>query len=165
MIDKPITNRLNPDELSARLESMKAEMYWPEFNPPKNITDLLNTVSSLEYLRRLGSTDLAEYSVMLGAYALFLNTQENRLTAYINWCESNLRFLVGQKAHDVEGYFTEKDLYIRANDPDCKKLENIKLECQVKFDAIKDIHKRLEFFIGTLKNLYFERRNNHATKD
>lgn len=155
---EPIKERTKPDEIAERLEVMKSEIFFPDLKPAKNISDIINILSNIESLRKLAPQDLAEYSVVLACYSMFLTTQENRISSYINWCESNLKYIVGKNLSQLTGYFEEKNLTIRSSEEHCVQLDKIKLEAQVKLDSIKFTSQRIEFLVQTLKSLMWEKK-------
>ena len=158
MIDNPIKERIKSEEIAERLEIMKSDIFFPDLKPNKNINEIINQISNIESLRKLAPRDIAEYSTILATYSLFLITQENRIQSYINWCESNLKYLVGKNLPQLTGYFEEKNLIIRSSEEHCINLDKIKLECQVKLDSIKMVSQKIEFLVQTLRNLMWEKK-------
>lgn len=157
-IPEPIQNRLKPLEIRERLEIFKAEIRFPSIKPPDKISDILNKLIDISTLKVLTAEQLSEHMVLLAGYNLYLCEQENRLIATINWCESNIKYIIGKNVDQIEGFFTEKELKIRANEQNAQELEKIKLEMQVKLDSIKNLGFKIDFVTNNLKNLYYERR-------
>ncbi len=161
MTETIVKNRFSPDEYTERLESMKAEIFFPNFRPPENIETIINELSNQAALRKLAPQDLSEYAIMLASYATYLSSQENRLTAFINWCEGNIKFVIGKRLDDVPewlgNYYPTLDTYIRSHEENAISLENRKSVAQVKLDSIKFIAQRLQYLSETIKTLIFEK--------
>lgn len=157
-MEAPLTNRLRPEEIQDRLVSFKSEIYFPEFRPPENIQDLVNKSSNINLLRAMTPMDLHESCVLLLSYSMYLTSQENSLKSFINWCESNLKYIVGGHLQDVQAYsFAEKDVSIRANVPQAAELETRKQAAQVKLDHLIFLSKKLEMLAESMRNLAYEK--------
>jgi len=158
MIEEGLKNRFDIKEMGSHIELMKSEMGFPEVRAPENINTLVNNLSNLEYLTKLSPLMISEYSVLLSTYSMYLAAQENKLNAYHDWCEANIKHLVGQLLEEAPGYgFQEKDLSIRSNHPTAAELCEKQLIAKTKLLVIKGISLKLEFICGTLKNLYYEK--------
>lgn len=157
-------NRFDADKVAEQLEGFKADIYWSNLTPPANIQNILRDVTDQSRLRAFDSETISEYAVLLGAYSAYLTGQENRLTSYVNWCETNIKYIVGKQLADAPGYgFSEKDCYIRANDANAAGLEVKKMQTQAKLDAIKYLSQKMAFLSESLKNLGFEKRKSYHT--
>lgn len=151
-------NRFDKNQAVDELNLFKAEIAYPELKPPENIQDILSSLLSLNKLKTFGPVELNEYSVLLSAYALFLTNQENKSKTEINWCESNIKHIVGRELINTDGYgFVEKDHRIRSTHDVAKKLEAKKLEAQLKIDYIQNMSLKLHHITETLKNLAYEK--------
>lgn len=98
-----------------------------------------------------------EYAVLLGNYSLYLTMQENRYTAFVGWCESNLKIIVGKNIQNVEGYFNEKDTFIRATETHAVELSDMKLIAQAKLDSIKWIAQKIQHMSSIIERLSNEK--------
>lgn len=161
MFEPPVANRFESDEVTERLESAKAEMFFPNIQPPKDIEDIINNMTRQGNIRAMGPQEVTEYAVVLSSYSLYLSIQENRYTSFINWCESNIKYIVGREINNIDislrGYFPTMDAWIRSNNPTAMELDNRKCTAQVKLDSIKFIAQRIQFLTDTLKNLSFQK--------
>lgn len=150
--------RLNEQETKEDLELFKAEAFLPELKPSQEVQEFLQNLANTKYLRDLESLDLQEKAVQLAHYAAYLTSQENRLRSYINYCEANLRVIVGQKMSEAWGFtFPEKDLYIRTHDENAMELQAKKDTYQVKLDYIQFMANKLSQINDTIKGLCFEK--------
>ena len=156
-MEAPLKNRLVTDEIEDRMATFKAEIYFPTFTPPKNIQDIITKTSDLNMLKNMTPMDLGESATLLASYSLYMATQENKLKSFVNWCESNIKYIVGLHVQDVQGYFTEKDLYIRAKVEKAAELEGRKQAAQVKLDSLYFLSKKIEVLSDSLRNLAFEK--------
>lgn len=151
-------NRFDPDDVKSQIEMMKAELFFPSLEPPQNIQVIMKQLSDLTVLKSLSPMDLSEYSVLLDHYGLFLTTQENRLKSYLNWCESNIKYIVGKNIDKSYGYgFNEKDAFIRSNDMTAHDLEFKKLGVQAKLDTIQFMSLKISRLSDTVHNLAVEK--------
>jgi hypothetical protein len=158
MFDEKLKNRYDAEEMATKIEAMKSEIGFPELATSPNINQVINNLSNLDYLNKLGPMQIAEISTTISVYALYLNSEENRYKAYINWCESNLKHLVGTLLGEVSGYgFEEKNSTIRSNEKLACELTEKKLIAETKLQSIKDTSLKLEFVCNCLRNLYFEK--------
>lgn len=149
-----IKERLKTEEFAEQIETMKAEIYLPEFSPPENIQTIIKSLSSQEAISNLSVEEIAEYMVLIAKYSLDITLYENRLHSYHNWCESNLKYIVGKNLANVQAYsFAEKDHAIRSTEPHAVKLDNIKLSFQTRIDNIKYISQKLQLLYDALKNM------------
>ena len=146
------------------IKTTKDEISYTAFAVPEDIKAVIENVSDPAILKCLTSQELSQYMVELSVYALSLKNSENRFKSYMNWCDANIRYIVGCKLPDVTAYsFQEKDLIIRSSDPTAREFEVKRLSAQVKLDSIREIPDKIEVLINTLRNFYFERRNQNGT--
>lgn len=151
-------NRLNLDEAKQNIEIFKSEIYFPSIKVNASIHDLIKDCESVNTLRGLSSEELLNMAVVLANYSLFLLTEENRLKSFRNWCESNIKYIVGQNLQNAPGYgFTEKDIYIRANDTIAQELDSQKLLIEAKLDIIHFLSQKIQNLSEILKNLAYEK--------
>src|SRR5262245_2229426 len=108
--------------MSEEMEAMRSEIRFPNLKAPDNINDIINEISSMEKLRRLDPSTLNEYAVAISIYSLYLTHETNKLQAKVDWCESNIKHIVGLHIRSIDGYFNEKDCFIRANNDEATKL-------------------------------------------
>jgi hypothetical protein len=158
-----IKDRFSAAEMSALLEVFKAEIHFPNLTPPSHIQEILDFVSDRTKLRTLSSIDLAENAVMLSCYSIYLLSQENRCRSYSDWCESNIKYIVGQKIREVSGYgFQEKDIQIRSNDDTACGLEKMKLIAQTKLNTIYLLSHKIQFLVKSIEQLCYEKGRNRT---
>jgi len=152
MVEETLNNRFDSGEIAERLESFKAEVYYPTIQPNENVVSLINSLAKRDFIKALTPIDASEYLLQLSQYAFFLNIQENRCLSYVNWCENNIKKIVGKKLSDARGFsFQEKDLEIRAGDETASYLEEQKTITQVKLDTIKFLSQKMSFILDALK--------------
>ena len=152
MIEQKLNNRFSAEEMAERLERFKADVYFPDIKPDDNIVNLINSLSKRDFIKNMTPIDGSEYLIQISQYALFLNIQENRCVSYVNWCESNIKQIVGKKLQEAKGFtFQEKDLEIRANDENASYLEQQKLVTQSKLDMVKFLSQKIHFIIDSIK--------------
>jgi hypothetical protein len=146
------------DEIRDKMEIFKAEIKLPDFQPPRGINEFIQSISDYNQLQAKGPIELFESAVLLEHYSTFLVLQENRLKAYINMCENNLRNIVGQNLANSFGFtFQEKDLYIRTHEDNAKELERKKNETQVKLDYIQFMGQKLHQLSDIVKSLGYQK--------
>jgi hypothetical protein len=151
-----VQNRFLPDEFAERIESFKAELFWPDLTPPVEIEKILSICNSADSLKNLGAEDIAIYATVISSYAMYLTKEENRLQSYWNWCESNIKFIVGQKVEEAFGsFFQERDWYIRSHEQSAMKLGEVQLSAKVKLDSIRFIGQKLGHLSERLENLSY----------
>ena len=148
--------RLTETELKTQIDGFHETIKLPKAIPTEPIEDIVSKITSHRQLRALGTIELAEYGVLLSAYAYFLTQQEAALQSTVNWCENHIKLIVGKKVQEVNGYFSEKDVYIRANEPNAAALEEKKALAQAKLDTIKFLSQRLQYLCDTVKLLATE---------
>lgn len=154
-----LKNRFDSSEMKEKLELFKAETFLPQLSPNKDIPEIIQKLLILANIKNLDPVTIAEYSVILETYSLYLIMEENRCNSYLNWCESNLKHIVGKKCQEVPpAYFSEKDIYIRANDDNAVFLEEQKLIAQTKLDTIKGVSSKLKFIGDNLRGLAYAKK-------
>ncbi len=153
MVDE-IQNRLSSEEPAKQLDEMRAELMMPDISPPDGIDALLSNIGNQQFIQALGPMEIGEYMVMLSAYMFYLAQYENKIQSYSNWCESNIKYIIGKNlANTPSTFFTEKDYYIRSNEPNAQKLDKIKLGLQVRLDNLKNLSFRLNNVYDAMKIL------------
>lgn len=158
MHDEIVKNRHDVAEFTTAVEIMKSNMNFPNIKPPKNIGAILDIVSDTDAIRKLSGEQVAEYSVVLSAYSLYLGMEENRYTTFLNWCEGNMAFIVGKFVQDVDGYgFNEKNAYIRANEEHAVELNAKKLMAETKLTTIKFLSGKMDILAKQLQSLAYEK--------
>jgi hypothetical protein len=151
-------------ETVQEIELFKAEIHFPQIKPISNIQEIFNKVSDLTFIKSLSSYELMEYNLQLNYYALYLLTQENRLKSYINWCESNIKYLVGKNLDQVTGYgFSEKETKIRSVEENAVALDIEILKSKAKLDTIYFMSQKIQSLSDCLKNLSFEKSKMYRT--
>ncbi len=151
-------DRPTEQETKEDLELFKAEIFLPELKPSAEIQKFLENVPNSQYLRDLASMDLQEKQVQLAHYAAFLTSQENRMRSFINYCENNIKVIVGRMMQEAWGFtFAEKDLYVRTHDANAQELQAKKDKAQVKLDYINFMGQKIQNIADTLKGLCFEK--------
>lgn len=154
--EKLVENRFVADEFADRIETFKADIFFPDFTPPENIKEVIQNISKADVLKTLGPEDLNQHAVLLASYSLFLTQEENRLNSYINWCEANIKFIVGRELENAFGsYYQEKELWIRAHNVNAADLSTAKLSAQVKLDSIKYIAQKVQYLSERLEGLSY----------
>lgn len=151
-------NRFDPQHMSEEIAVMKAEMHFPEVQPSEDINNILAKISSIQHIKRLAPDELNEFALLISVYSLYITQEENRLKSKISWCESNIKYIVGRESKNVDGYFQEKDLFIRSTEETARKLGIVKSEAEVKLEQIKYVSNKLQHISEMLKNLSFEKR-------
>ena len=155
---KTLNDRFDINEAADLLKEYKEEIKFPTLKPPQDIEFILDNLGSNEYIKSLCREDISSLMVSLSLYSLFLTSQEARLKTYVNFCESNIKFIVGENMNSMQGYFNEKDLAIRATNDLAKDYEAKKLSAHLKLDSIMFISQKLEKLGDVLKTLYFEKK-------
>lgn len=150
-------NRADAHEAASYIQSFKTDIGLPLVDPINEMTEILTKFNDRPYIKSLSPVELMEYSLLLGNYSLYLTMQENRLIAFINWCESNIKIIVGKNLNEVSGYFNEKDSYIRANEKTALELSDMKLVAQAKIDSIKWISTKIQHISDILDRLSHEK--------
>lgn len=142
------------DEIVQEVEILKADIGLSTINPPDGITLLIQQLLDGQMIRALSPVEIREISVRLCAYAFFLQTQENRLVTFINFCEANLKHLVGKNTENVPGsFFQEKDLYIRAREPNAVAISKKKAMASARLDSVKFLAMRVDKLAEMLSEL------------
>lgn len=151
-------NRLIPDETKVEVEKMKAGIAFPNLKAYSDISDLINALGTPHVLQKLSPLDLAERAVTLSVYSLALTAEESRIRSYVNWCEANLKYIVGKKLDAAPGYgFNEKDAYIRANEEMAQTIDENRLMAQAKLDQLSFIAQKIHYIADAIKNLAYEK--------
>jgi hypothetical protein len=146
------------NSIDENLEIFKSDLYLPEFAQSQDVKNFLESLSDLSFLKTQSSTELFENYVRLCSYSAFLLTKENRILAYINAYEHNIRSIVGKNLKESWGFtFEEKNHYIRANEPHCVELQNKKYQLQIQYDYLRGISQKIEKIADSIKNLGFEK--------
>lgn len=152
MIETNLNNRFDAKEMAERIERFKADSYFPNITPSDDIVSVINSLGKRDFIKNISPIDASQYLLQLSQYALFLNTQENRCNSYLNWCENNIKQIVGRHLLDAKGFtFQEKDLEIRSNDEMALFLEEQKLLAQTKLDTVKFLSQKISFILDALK--------------
>lgn len=140
-------------DAALEIEQQRSEMRYPSITAGSDIQDIITKVSALSTMATLDPVAINEYCVRLAAYSWYVTQECNKLQAKVNICESNIKSIVGKKIRDVDGWFNEKDLFIRQNDEECQKLENLKALTGVKLDTFKYISQKIDVLMQALTNL------------
>lgn len=152
-------NIYDVDGLDDRSEVFKASLYLPKINPKLlDIDGIFNILQSPGKLKTLPPETIFEYCSALAAYSLYITEQENKYTMIINWCESNIKFIVGREADNWPGYFSEKDIMIRAHVPAAEKLGKQKMKAQANLDLLKNMSYKISYWTDVLKGLAIEKK-------
>ena len=136
--------RLDTAEMAAILDSFKSDLKFPMVDPVNDMTEILTKINNRAFLKTLSPVETMEYAVLISNYSFYLTSQENRLIAFIGWAESNLKIIVGKNLRETEGYFNEKDLYIRSHEENAIKLCDMKLVAETKLNTIKWQSQKLQ---------------------
>lgn len=145
---------MDPAVPAAALESMRAEIMMPSISPPEGIEVFLASVGNQQFIQALTALEISEYMVILSGYMIYLAQYENKLQSYNNWCEKNIKFIVGRNlANTPYSFFGEKEYYIRSNEENAQKLDKIQLGLQVRLDNLKNLSFRLNNLYDSLKVL------------
>lgn len=131
-----VTDRYSSKEMGDLIRSYKIEIGFPAIDTPKGVTEILAKVSNYSTLKVLTSVELIEYATVLQCYAFYLTCEEGRHKAYLNWLENNIAHIVGKNLNEVQGYWNEKNSYIRATEPLAAELGKYSLTAQAKLDSI-----------------------------
>lgn len=150
---------VDEQDLSIEVEKFKSEIRFPNFQPSQNIQEIITVCSDKSLLTNMSHIQLQEMAIILAGYSLYLSVQENRINSYINWCEANIKGIVGRELQNSSAFsFQEKDLSIRMNNDHASKLESIKRDNEVKLGIIKNIGYKISFLSERLENLAREKR-------
>lgn len=157
-----MSNRFSGEEVKEDLEFYKAEISFPEFQAPSNIQEAINSLSNH---RTLDPQTLHEKAIDFALYSLYLTQEENKLNALINWCNGNLRVIIGEEASNYPGtWYKEKEDIIIATHEMAKQLDSIRSLASVKLDTIRYMSQRMQILSEALKKFsYSKQRLNHES--
>lgn len=146
-------------QLAIEIEKFKSEIRLPNFQPPKDIQEVIQVCSDRQAINNMSPIHLQEMAVVLSSYALYLTYQENRILSYTNWCEANIKGIVGRELQNSSAYsFNEKDLSIRSNNEYCVELNGVKLENETKLLLIKNLSYKIMALSERIENLAKEKK-------
>ncbi len=149
-----IENRLSIDEMVAELESLKAESYLPVIKPSVDMNALITKVSDHKQLKSMTASELYEYSVLLATYSLYLNIQENRINAFVGWCERNINYIIGRNLNNTPySFYTEKCSFIRHNEDHAIELDKKQNAALTQLEYIKYTSKKIMDLSDKLKDM------------
>lgn len=155
---KTLNNRFDTDEMVSHINEFKEEINFPSVVSSVEIQEIINKLSDRNILRMMGPDELAEYGVVLNQYALFLTIQENRYKAYLHYCESNIKYIVGRELQNCNEYgFEAKNLQIRSTNTTAQELETQKITAEIKLEYIKNISFKIQSLTESIRNLVFEK--------
>lgn len=149
-------NRFSGQDIKTELEIFKANIDLPHFS---NSTKIQSIIDNLSTYSKLDPEKLSEYAMDISLYGLYLLQEENKLVATINWCESNIKIIIGQEAQNYGGtWYEEKKNIIVANNKTALQLDSLRTVAQVKLDSIKYMSQKLQYLADSLKRYSFEKR-------
>lgn len=151
--------RLTEAEINTEVAQYHNKIKFPKMSPAAEIADILEKICSHKHLRSLGTIELSEYSVLLASYSLFLTKEEAELNSIVQWCESHIKHIVGRNIQEVQGYFNEKDHYIRSHDTNAMALDEKKSVAEAKLNSIRYISQKINYLSEVLNNLSREKNN------
>lgn len=160
-------SRLDPKEISSEITSMKQEINFPVFTAKHSLAPLFENLLNSDFIQKMDGQTAQQYLLQISAYSLYVQIEQNKIRSYLNWCESNIKHIVGKELinvpREVGTYFTSQDVYIRANHKTANDLEEEKLKCQAKLDIIFDITKKMDFICDALKTIIYSKRKDHES--
>ncbi|NBV99934.1 MAG: hypothetical protein EBR67_10610 [Proteobacteria bacterium] len=158
----------NIEDYVKDLEIFKSELNFPNLSPPSNLNEILNSLSSFSIIKTLSPEMLSEYSVLLASYSLFLHIEENRYKAYADWCEHNIKRIIGENLNQVPieigNYYQNVEIYIRSNHAKARELDTKKSFALTRLEIIKGVSLKLDKMCDTLKGLSYAKRSGQYNK-
>lgn len=154
--------RATLDDSQTEIENFKAEVYYPNIKPNKQVQEFLNEIGDIKYLKSLAPLQLAEYSVMLAHYSVYLTTVENRLKSYIGYCSGNIKHICSKNLDKTPfTWYAEKVDYITANEPNAAELDKERASAQAKLDMIVFLSQKISYLAETIKDLRFAKQKEY----
>jgi hypothetical protein len=153
-------NRLNPNDVKVELDKMRTGLHLPSFKSHSSLTEILDGLSDPIKLKAMSPIELVENAVVLAKYSLDIAIEEGRIKSFMNWCEANIKHLLGQNLHDMPTFcygFNEKDCYFRARNENAQNLDKDRLVAQAKLDQLLFLAQKVQYIAGMLKNLADEK--------
>lgn len=154
-----MTSRYDPKEVSDDLEKMRSSMRFPNIEAPSNIDEIFQKLTNSN-LSAMSATMLYEYSIRLAAYAIYVKKEINSSKAKYDWCEANIKYIVGKQMSQMVGNYygyNEKDAYIRGNDPEAMKLDQMALTSKARLNSLYGLDEQIRFLSTQVNSLAKEK--------
>jgi hypothetical protein len=157
-------SRFDESNFDVESSAIMADVSFPRLRPPTNVQAIMDDLSDRTKIKSLSPNDIREYSILLAAYNFYLCSEENKLRSYVNWCEGNIKHIVGLNMAEVDGYgFHEKDHKIRSCEPNAAALSEKKLAAEIKLNHLSFLGQKLQFLIESLKGMGYEKARERYT--
>lgn len=127
-------------------------------HPPDKIHEYLSLTR--EQLNALTDEGCGEIAYILSRYTVWLQLEENRLSAQLNWAKSTLDALVLPRVHNYEGYgLAEKRAKAEAESESAQALIKVRISIQSLLDSIKFVASKVNDMSQILMGLQATKRN------
>lgn len=112
-----------------------------------------------ERIRSLTIEEAAEISVSLAFYGMFLQKELNRHSARANWCEANLKNILGYLAKNYQGYsYEERKSGVIKEDLLAQRLFALQNKAKFAVDRLSYLPSKVDFIAKSLHQLQESKR-------
>ena len=167
MSGEPESKKLTIDEklvkIAALLKAYPEKIGLGLLRPINEVHRFL-TMSITEQ-RKLSAEECGEAAVVLNQEAVYVQLENNRIQADINWCEEYIKFIIAKNIASVGGKYTpfeyRKVLAIQQDDV-AMKLHGIITNATLKLDAMQYIPNQLRGVSKSFGDLQQTKRSQRA---
>ena len=150
---KSISERIN--ELEKVLDSIRDDNLLNISKP--QVTQYFDM--SVAQLRILSAEECGEIAYILSRYNLYIQQVLSKYIARINWCDSNINWIISETVHNYEARSFEERKMIAIRDHDvCFKLIKLKTDSKLIVDKLYGVTQRVDTMINTLIELQRSKR-------
>lgn len=140
------------DEILDRFEQERLDLnIWTAQKRPQ-IMDM-----SLDDIRRKSPLDLAEASLEIRRYNFNIQRLNNRIAAWIKWCNLKLDELASEYIKDVPDNYgwTNKWQMARNNPEVCKKINTLLRQLTMEYESLRDMSKHIESIASSVDSIRY----------
>lgn len=160
-------NRFSGEDMLIEIQDFTSKIRYPQFPNEADMSATLKRVASGSYAKSATIQQMLDDQIVIESYALFIQDQQNEQRRIINWCQSNLEYLVGQEAENIPDfigqYMPNRLIYVKANNAKAQILDKQRLVAQIKLDTIDSVHFGLNRVCNALKTAIDMRKRRYDT--
>jgi hypothetical protein len=154
-----MNNRYSGSEFAENIQLFNANLHLPTIKPTDNIAQVISDLEDRDIVQSLTPDMIDEYIITLNMYSWFLQQESNKLRSKIVFYKSNLDNVVGKNLGETPySFFTEKRLYIIANNDTAQNYDKHLLELESQLAIISMYDKQISNLCESLRNLRFSRK-------
>jgi len=111
---------------------------------------------SLEQLRKKSPDELAEYTLELHRYGLYLHRIINKLKAWDRWGTSVLKEAMALEIPKLQGYsWSERETLLNNSSEACRNINKFLREVRLKVDRLTGVPEHIKMIAESMRDMKF----------